>query len=155
MASAERPSERLTARELEVLKLIATGLSRKEIASSLKISVRTVEFHRSRIMEKLDIHDIANLTRYAIRNGHVDLGPANRRRHDIPLELFERVRIAEAKYRIATAEYGAFLLERESLGLTNPDGATGARRLRQSEEFAHKEYHAALVALKDFLVRSN
>jgi DNA-binding CsgD family transcriptional regulator len=152
MASAIGPVEKLTPRELEVLKLIASGLSTKEIASSLGMAFKTAVCHRSRIMAKLDIHDVANLTRYAIRNGYVDLGPPSESPRGIPAELFERVRTTEAKYHRAIDNYGAFLREREAIGLSSPDGSTGARRLRQAEEFAHHEYHAALVALKDFLV---
>lgn len=61
----------LTAREREVLQLVAEGTTSKEIASILDISVKTVETHRSNIMEKLDIHDTAGLVRYAIRRGLV------------------------------------------------------------------------------------
>jgi len=50
-------------------------------------------------------------------------------------------------------EYAAFLKERLSIGLDNPDGSAGARRFRQAEQLAHQEYHAALVALKEFLIR--
>ena len=57
----------LTPRESEVLQLLAEGKNTKEIASSLYVSVKTVESHRSKIMEKLDIHSIAELTKYAIR----------------------------------------------------------------------------------------
>ena len=59
--------ESLTRRETEVLKLIAEGLSSKQIASKLGISFKTVVSHRSRIMDKLDIHEIVGLVRYAIR----------------------------------------------------------------------------------------
>jgi len=59
----------LTPRERQVLQLIAEGHSSKEIASLLNISVNTAETHRSRILEKLDIHEVAGLVRYAIRRG--------------------------------------------------------------------------------------
>lgn len=59
----------LTEREREVLQLIAEGKSTKKIALSLHVSVKTVETHRQRIMNKLDIHSIAELTKYAIREG--------------------------------------------------------------------------------------
>jgi DNA-binding CsgD family transcriptional regulator len=152
MASARGPVERLTPRELEVLKLIASGLSTKAIARSLGISFKTAACHRYRIREKLGIAEIANLTRYAIQNGYLGLDSASGERAAVPPELFERVRTTEAKYRRALQEYSAFIRERETIGLTNPDGSTGARRLRQAEGLAHQEYHAALVALKDFLL---
>lgn len=74
--SQRQPSEaaRLTCRESEVLIHIAEGLSNKEIAAVLGVSIRTVETHRERVMRKLDIHSVAGLTRYAISKGLVSLG---------------------------------------------------------------------------------
>jgi DNA-binding NarL/FixJ family response regulator len=63
------PDERLTAREREVLQLVAEGKTTKEIAAILSVSVKTADAHRTRLMQKLDIHDIASLTRCAIRLG--------------------------------------------------------------------------------------
>jgi len=62
----------LSPRESEVLRLIAAGRSTKEIAVALGISVKTADSHRTRLMEKLDIHEVAGLTRYAIREGLVE-----------------------------------------------------------------------------------
>jgi DNA-binding NarL/FixJ family response regulator len=59
----------LTPRQRQVLHLIADGKKTKEIASQLKISVKTVEMHRTQLMETLDLHNIAELVRYAIRIG--------------------------------------------------------------------------------------
>jgi DNA-binding NarL/FixJ family response regulator len=59
----------LTEREREILRLIAEGTLSKEIGARLNISERTVEAHRARIMDKLDLHSIAALTRYAIKEG--------------------------------------------------------------------------------------
>ena len=64
----------LTNREREVLTQIAEGLSNKEIACQLGVGVRTVETHRERIMRKLDIHNVAGLTRFAISKGLVSVG---------------------------------------------------------------------------------
>ena len=66
---AARPVEScaLTDREREVLRLIAQGKTSKQIAAALAIALKTAETHRTRIMKKLDIHDIAGLVRYAIR----------------------------------------------------------------------------------------
>jgi DNA-binding NarL/FixJ family response regulator len=64
-------NERLTSRQLEVLVRIAEGHSTKEIARSLNISAKTVESHRASLMERLKIHDIVGLVRYAIRMGLV------------------------------------------------------------------------------------
>ncbi len=63
----------LSGREIEVLQLIAEGRSTKEIAADLNVSVKTIETHRKQIMDKLDIHSIAELTRYAIREGIISL----------------------------------------------------------------------------------
>lgn len=59
----------LTSREVEVLQLIAEGRANKQVAAELGISVKTVEKHRQRVMERLGIHDTAGLTRYAIAAG--------------------------------------------------------------------------------------
>jgi len=59
----------LTEREREILKLIASGLTNKKIADKLSISVKTVETHRSRILQKLDFHTTAELVKYAIKTG--------------------------------------------------------------------------------------
>jgi two-component system, NarL family, response regulator NreC len=63
---------RLTPRETEVLKFIALGKTNKNIASELFISVKTVETHRSKIMQKLKIHKVADLVRYALKAGIID-----------------------------------------------------------------------------------
>jgi len=63
---------RLSSRETEVLQLIAEGKANKEIASELEISIKTVEKHRQHLMEKLNIHDTAGLTRYAISAGIIE-----------------------------------------------------------------------------------
>lgn len=59
----------LTPREREVIQLLAEGRTTKEVASNLQISVKTVETHRMQIMAKLDVHSIAQLTKFAIREG--------------------------------------------------------------------------------------
>jgi len=64
----------LTPREREVLQLIAEGKANKETASELGISIKTVEKHREHLMQKLDIHDTAGLTRYAITTGVIEGG---------------------------------------------------------------------------------
>ncbi|MBD0334906.1 MAG: response regulator transcription factor [Cyanobacteria bacterium Co-bin13] len=62
-------SGQLTPRQREILQLLVKGRSAKEIAAQLVISIKTVETHRSQIMERLNIHDVAGLVRYAIRTG--------------------------------------------------------------------------------------
>ncbi len=64
-------SARLTSRESEVLQLVAEGSANKQVAAELGISIKTVEKHRQHLMDKLNIHDTASLTRYAISTGVV------------------------------------------------------------------------------------
>jgi two-component system, NarL family, response regulator NreC len=69
LAKRDLPDDPLTARERQVLQLVGEGKSTKEIASVLCISVKTADTHRTKIMQKLDIHQVAGLVRYAIRQG--------------------------------------------------------------------------------------
>jgi DNA-binding NarL/FixJ family response regulator len=62
----------LTSRELEVIQLVAEGHANKQVASDLNISIKTVEKHRQHLMDKLNIHDTAGLTRYAIAQGIIE-----------------------------------------------------------------------------------
>ena len=68
-ATTESPFEALKAREREVLQLVAEGKSTKQIALELHVSTKTIEANRRQIMEKLDIHSVAELTKYAVREG--------------------------------------------------------------------------------------
>lgn len=68
-ALVPEPIDPLTLRERQILQLVAEGRSSKEIGEQLNLSVKTVETHRSRMMEKLSIHNVASLVRYAIRHG--------------------------------------------------------------------------------------
>jgi two-component system, NarL family, response regulator NreC len=72
-SKAERPAHPLTARERQVLQLIAEGKSNKEIASMLGVTIKTTESHRARLMQKLDIHEVASLVRYAVKHGLVQV----------------------------------------------------------------------------------
>jgi len=69
---ARKKIAHLTSREMEVLQLIAEGKANKETAAELGIGIKTVEKHREHLMEKLDIHDTAGLTRYAIGAGIIE-----------------------------------------------------------------------------------
>jgi DNA-binding NarL/FixJ family response regulator len=62
----------LTSRELEVIQLVAEGQANKQVAAGLNISIKTVEKHRQHLMDKLNIHDTAGLTRYAIAQGIIE-----------------------------------------------------------------------------------
>ncbi len=66
------PVDLLTSREREVLQMLAEGKTNKEIAGILNLSVYTVDAHRGRIMEKLNLHSINELVRFAVRNGLID-----------------------------------------------------------------------------------
>lgn len=66
----------LTSRESEVLQLVAEGKPNKQIAAELGISIKTVEKHRQQLMNKLNLHDVAGLTRYAMSKGIIESGPS-------------------------------------------------------------------------------
>lgn len=70
--SLKKKNSHLSSREMELLQLIAEGLPNKQIAAELNISIKTVEKHRQNLMQKLNIHDIAGLTRYAISTGVIE-----------------------------------------------------------------------------------
>lgn len=71
-ASSAVGNELLTPRQREILQLVAEGCTTRDIAERLCVSLRTVETHRAQLMERLNIHDVAGLTRFAIRSGLVD-----------------------------------------------------------------------------------
>ncbi|HSM80057.1 MAG TPA: response regulator transcription factor [Nodosilinea sp.] len=73
MGADSNPLDQITPRQREILQLIAEGKTTKDIADILYISTKTVETHRTQLMDRLDIHDIAGLVRYAIRIGLVTL----------------------------------------------------------------------------------
>jgi len=72
LGPARKKAVRLTSREMEVLQLIAEGKANKETAAELGIGIKTVEKHREHLMTKLNIHDTAGLTRYAISTGIIE-----------------------------------------------------------------------------------
>jgi DNA-binding CsgD family transcriptional regulator len=72
LRAATGPPAALTYREREVLQLLVEGKRTKQVAGFLRISVKTAEFHRMRIMKKLDIYEMAGLVRYAIRTGLIE-----------------------------------------------------------------------------------
>jgi two-component system, NarL family, response regulator NreC len=71
LSKGELPADPLTSRERQVLQLVGEGKSSKEVAALLGISIKTAESHRTRLMQKLNIHETASLVRYAIRRGLV------------------------------------------------------------------------------------
>lgn len=72
-SKTEIATDPLTSRERQVLQLIAEGKSTKDVAALLGVSVKTAESHRSRLMQKLDIHETASLVRYAVKHGLVQI----------------------------------------------------------------------------------
>jgi DNA-binding NarL/FixJ family response regulator len=69
----DRTGDSLTSREREVIQLLAEGKTSKEVAVTLHLSVKTAETHRTNLMRKLGLHSVADLTRYAVRNGIVQV----------------------------------------------------------------------------------
>lgn len=69
---SQSPFHILTPRQREILQLIAEGLTTKDIARKLDLSIKTVDTHRTQLMDRLDIHDVAGLVRYAVRSGLVE-----------------------------------------------------------------------------------
>jgi len=74
-SEGDAPTDGLTARQREILQLIAEGRTNQDMAGLLDLSVKTIETHRAQLMDRLDIHDVAGLVRYAIRSGLI---PADR-----------------------------------------------------------------------------
>ncbi len=72
--AGKQPWDELTVRQREVLQLVAEGYSTREIADKLHVSIKTVDVHRTQLMKRIDVHDIAGIVRYAIRIGIVDPG---------------------------------------------------------------------------------
>jgi DNA-binding NarL/FixJ family response regulator len=72
-ADIDHSDEILTSREREVIQLLAEGRTSKEVAATLNLSVKTAETHRTNLMRKLGLHSVADLTRYAVRNGIVQV----------------------------------------------------------------------------------
>ena len=72
LSNTDAPNSKLSVRERQVLQLVGEGHSTKKIATLLGISVKTADTHRTKVMEKLDIHQTAGLVRYAIRNGLIE-----------------------------------------------------------------------------------
>src|SRR5207253_6076898 len=70
--TSRKSTNHLSAREAEVLQLIAEGMANKQVASELGVSFKTVDKHRQHLMAKLNIHDVAGLTRYAIAEGIIE-----------------------------------------------------------------------------------
>ena len=71
IAHSKSPLEQLTARQREILQLIAEGQTTKAIGLTLRVSPKTVEYHRAKLMERLNLHDIPGLVRFALRSGLV------------------------------------------------------------------------------------
>jgi tRNA-binding protein len=102
LASLEPRLATLTPRELEVLSYVASGLSKKEVAAKLSLSVKTIEHHTSSLMDKLGIHDRVELSRYATREGLVEDFPPYEPEGPLSLEEFQRVELRVG--RVLSAE---------------------------------------------------
>jgi DNA-binding CsgD family transcriptional regulator len=142
--------QELSPREVDVLRLLASGHATKQIAVVLNIAIKTVSSHRMRIMDKLNVHDVAGLTRYAIQKGLIDIDgqPVN----DEPLEKIRTaLELAHSEYMQAVDAYRAFLLEERGLGSASSDNIAVAARLHEAEMLAAQKYSAALQELGDFV----
>lgn len=76
---------RLTARQREIVKLLAEGKTTKEVASLLHVSIRTADTHRANLMSRLHCHSVAELVRYCIRNGIIEVARERIDHHDLPM----------------------------------------------------------------------
>jgi len=98
-----RRNEHLTSREQEVLQMVAEGHVNKQIAAALCLSIKTIEKHRQQLMDKLDIHDIAGLTRYAIAHGVVECTGRTMGAADTAEEYEFGLRVVETGGRLLAA----------------------------------------------------
>jgi DNA-binding NarL/FixJ family response regulator len=98
-----RRNEHLTSREQEVLQMVAEGHVNKQIAATLNLSIKTVEKHRQQLMDKLDIHDIAGLTRYAIAHGVVECSGGIRGSAEVVEDFEHGSRVPAAGARLLAA----------------------------------------------------
>lgn len=148
MAGGSYKASSLTRREVEVLKLIAAGMTSKEIARALEITFKTVVCHRTHVLQKIDADGIADLTRYAVRNQLIPL--------DVSAEeqSRQRVRTSQRQYMEALTNYNQFVAERRESGLSAPDAVERRRQLFREEQRLHAEYTAALRLWADFVLRS-
>jgi two-component system, NarL family, nitrate/nitrite response regulator NarL len=97
-AAIKGRTNRLSSREVEVLQLIAEGKPNKQVAAELGVSFKTVDKHRQNLMTKLDIHDVAGLTRYAIAEGIIESTVRLTITHSAPRHLF-RAQAGSARRR--------------------------------------------------------
>jgi len=141
----------LTARECQVLRLIAAGVSTRQIASTLGISFKTAVTHRTRLMEKLDLHNVAEVTRYALLHQQDEV--EYRERETRERELLDAVREAEKKYRAAVAAHAQLLLVAKS-GKMNVDRDTeqAIYRAAIAEREAIEKYGEALKAFTKLIL---
>jgi DNA-binding NarL/FixJ family response regulator len=89
--SLRAPLRSLSRRQRQVLQLVASGCSTREIALGLHLSIKTVETHRAQLMSRLDIHDLAGLVRYAVRVGIVSASPGHDRGPALPVGISAQV----------------------------------------------------------------
>jgi len=89
--------DRITSREREIIQLLCEGKKNKEIASSLSISIKTVETHRSNVMRKLEIHNVSELVRYAVRRGLIGPDEGDRVMGEVQEGLRKRKPVAVKK----------------------------------------------------------
>ena len=138
----------LTPREHEVLRLIAVGMRSKQIANELGISFKTVVSHRTRLMEKLGLHNIAEVTRYALQPQEVVSD------RELECKLGDALRAARSTYR-AAAEENKRVIEMGKTAQWRLDaaGSQAIYRAGMIEREAMEKYAQALEVFADFVLR--
>lgn len=149
----QRWADELTPRQREILQLIAEGRSNKEVAKILCISVKTVGFHRERIMQNLGVHTTAGLALAAVRLGLISEPDASAVSGVTPegktLEELWFKRVTEAKLTNRLAAARVKEIQREVSGMSSPDGHYAQKQALHAETESLAEYHRVLRIYSD------
>ena len=138
----------LTQREREVLQQIAAGRTSKQIAAALGISFKTVVCHRTRLMEKLDLHNVASLVRYAIiqQESLLTVG-----QDQVEQEYLEQLRQAQDAYRKASDHYNQ-LIDTHQEPMVDADGQHMLHLAVSNKHEALQRYAASLERFADLIL---
>ena len=139
----------LTARECQVLRLIAAGVSTRQIASTLGISFKTAVTHRTRLMEKLGLHNVADVTRYALRQ-YESVPDSEQKQPN--RELLDQLQAMKENSRATRAEHNT-ITEATKTAKWSADGAQALYHAATLERQAAEKYVQALEAFIDPLLR--
>jgi DNA-binding CsgD family transcriptional regulator len=142
--------DRLTPRECEVLHLIAAGRTTKQIAADLGITFKTAATHRAHIMEKLDLHGVAELVRYSLRQQQLLLHTERQRREQ---ECLAQLREREKVYRASAKRYKELVeMAKAAAWRADADGQQALYGAHTNEREALEAYVKALKAFTDMLL---